>query len=301
MKAPESVLQVLPLSAPADRPALPFPKRATVAELRRRRDRHFRDGRHDLALQMATEVAARDPGRESYLKQGMLLQQVGRYREALGVLRDALRFETGPAYLLPDIHLHLAYTWFVVGKRKRMSESLKRAQALRLKPRTAFNFHMSCGNFLLSKKDFRGALLEYLQAEKCAPNAMGRGRAAVNQGIALIRQWDFAAAQGPLDRALRILKRAGHAAELAIARSVRAAVYSERGQHQRALTMFLHAGRSFRRLGKIDREAEVLANAAFNAGAVGQWSKARVIADRAIGLGAVTGQDAVLSVAYGVR
>jgi tetratricopeptide (TPR) repeat protein len=174
MKAPEYVLQALPLSAPADRPALSFPKRATVAELRRRRDRHFREGQHDLALQVAAEVAARDPGRESYLKQGMLLQQVGRYREALGVLRDALRFESGPQYLVPDIHLHLAYTWFLLGKRKRMGESLKRAQALRLKPRSAFNFRMSCGNFLLSKKDFRGALLEYLQAGNAPPTPWAR-------------------------------------------------------------------------------------------------------------------------------
>lgn len=301
MKAPESVLQALPLSAPADRPALPFPKRATVAELRRRRDRHFREGQHDVALQIATEVASRDPGRESYLKRGMLLQQVGRYREALAVLRDALRFETGPGYLLPDIHLHLAYTWFVMGKRKRMGESLRRAQALRLKPRTAFNFHLSCGNFLLSKKDFRGALLEYLQAEKCAPNALGRGRAAINQGISLIRQWDFAAAEGPLDRALRILKRAGHAAELAVARSARAAIYGDLGQHRRAMSMFVHAARTFRRLGKIDREAEVLSNAGFHAGVLGNWAKSRVLLDRSIGLASTTGRHLTLSCAYANR
>src|SRR6185436_12448602 len=206
MKAPESVLQAIPLSAPADRPALPFPKRATVSELRRRRDRHFREGQHDLALQVATEVASRDPGRESYLKQGMLLQQVGRFRDALGVLRDALRFETGPKYLLPDVHLHLAYTWFLLGKRKRMGESLRRARSLRLKPRTAFNIHMTIGNDYFMRRDFRAAQLAYLDAERCAGNAMQRGRAMLNQGIALIRRWDFAAAQGPLDRALRILK-----------------------------------------------------------------------------------------------
>jgi transcriptional regulator with AAA-type ATPase domain/Tfp pilus assembly protein PilF len=302
MKAPETIVQAFPSAAPeAVAPPLAFPRRASVLDLRRLRDKHYLGGQHELALQIATEVAKRDPGRESFLKRGVLLHGVGRYREALDVLRDALRFETGPNYLVADIHLHIAYTWFLIGRRKRVGEAIRRADALRLKPRTAYNFHLMCGNFLLSKRDFRGALREYLQAEKVAPNARTRASAAVNQGIALIRQWDFAAAQGPLDRALRILKRAGHAAELAIARSVRAAVYSERGQHQRALTMFLHAGRSFRRLGKIDREAEVLANAAFNAGAVGQWSKARVIADRAIGLGSVTGQDAVLSVAYGVR
>src|SRR6185295_7471571 len=221
MKSPESVVQALAIPAPEGRPSLPFPRRATVDDLRRLREKHFNEGRHDLALQVATEVARRDPGRESFLKQGMLLQQVGRYRAALGVLRDALRFESGPQYLIADIHLHTAYTWFLMGKRKRVAESVRRAQALRLKPRTAFNFHTMCGNHMLSKRDFRGALLEFLQADKVAPNAMGRGRAAINQGIVLIRQWDFAAAQGPLDRALRILKKAGHAAELAIARFVR--------------------------------------------------------------------------------
>jgi transcriptional regulator with AAA-type ATPase domain/Tfp pilus assembly protein PilF len=298
MKSPESVVQALPVPLPSGRPSLPFPRRSTVADLRRLRDRQFREGKHDLALRAATEVAKRDPGRESYLRQGMMLQQVGRYREALEVLRDALRFESGPKYLLPDIHLHIAHTWFLLGKRKRVGESVKRAYALRLKPRTAFNFHMTYGNFLLSKKDSRGALLEYLQSEKVALSALARGRAAVNQGLVFIRQWDFAAAQGPLDRALRMLKKAGHAAELAIARSARAAIYSEVGQHRRAMGMFLHAARTFRRLGKVDRESEVLSNAAYNACALGLWSKALVILDRTISLASATGQHLVLSCAY---
>src|SRR6185503_19298134 len=209
MKPQETLVQVLPMPAPQARPALPFPRRAKVADLRRLRDKHFRDGQHELALQAATEVAKRDPGRESFLRRGMLLREVGRYREALGTLRDALRFETGPQYLVADIHLHLAHTWMLVGKRKRMGESIKRAYALRLKPRTAFNFHQSYGNHLLERRDYRGALKEFLQAEKAAPKALGRGRAAINQGIVFIRQWDFAAAAGPLDRANRILKRSG--------------------------------------------------------------------------------------------
>jgi tetratricopeptide (TPR) repeat protein len=298
MKSPEPRVQILPFSVPSGRPALSFPKRASVAELRRLRDKHFRDGQHELALQVATEVARRDPGRESFLRHGMMLQQVGRYREALGVLRDALRFESGPAYLISDIHLHIAYTWFLVGRRKRVGESVRRADALRLKPRTAFNYHIMCGNFLLSKREFRAALLEYLQAEKAAPNTMCRARAAINQGIALTRLWDFAAAQGPLERALRLLKKGRHAAELAIARSVRAAIYGERGQHRRAMTMFLHAARTFRRLGKVDREAEVLSNASYHAGVLALWPKAKAFADRSISLASVTGQHMVLSCAY---
>src|SRR5436190_2390951 len=213
MKSPQTLVQALPQAAPSGAPSLRFPRRATVADLRKLREKHFREGHHELALQVATEIARRDPGRESFLRHGMLLREVGRFREALGTLRDALRFETGPAYLVADIHLHLAHTWFLVGKRKRAGEAVKRAYALRLKPRTAFNFHTTYGNFLLSKRDFRGALKEYLQAEKVGPTAQHRGRAAINQGISLMRLWDFAAAGGPLDRAIRILKKARCAAE----------------------------------------------------------------------------------------
>src|SRR5581483_925321 len=269
MKLQKAALEALVVPARAGAPSLSFPKRATVAHLRQLRDKHFREGHHELALQVAIEVARRDPGRESFLRHGMLLEQVGRYREALEVLRDALRFEDGPRYLLPDIHLHLAYTWFLLDRRKRVGESVRRAHALRLKPRTAFNFHIMCGNFLLSKRDFRGALREFIEAEKAGPNAQARGRAAINQGLALIRNWDYAAAQSSLDRALRILKKGGHAAELAIARSARACVHQEQGQYGRALAMFLHASSSFRRLGKVDREAEVLGLAGYNAWHVG--------------------------------
>lgn len=298
---PQVEVQAPALSSPADRTALPFPKRTKVSELRRLRDQHFKDGNHELALQVATEVAARDPGRESFLRRGMLFHQVGRYREALGVLRDALRFETGPRYLIADIHLHIAYTWFLLDRRKRVGEAVRRADALRLKPRTAFNFHVMCGNYLLAKRDFRAAHLEFIAAEKCAPNAMGRGRAAINQGITLMRRWDFTAAQVALDRALEVLKKARHAAELAIARSARAAIHLEQGHARRAMEMFVHAARTFRRLGKVDREAEVLSLAAYGAVTAEAWAKARAFVDRSISLASVTGQHLVLSCAYANR
>jgi transcriptional regulator with GAF, ATPase, and Fis domain len=303
MKAPETIVQAFPSAAAPEAVVLPlaFPRRASVLDLRRLRDKHFRDGQHELALQVATEVAARDPGRESFLKRGMLLQQVGRYGEALEVLRDALRFGSGPKYQVSDIHLHIAYTWFLIGRRKRVGEAVRRAVEGRLKPRAAFNYHIMCGNFLFSKRDLRGALLEYRAAEKCARNAMSRGRAAINQGLALTAQWDFGAAQVPLDRALRVLKKGRHAADLAIARAARAALHGDQGQYRRAMTMFLHAARTFRLQGKVDREAEVLRNAAYHAGNLGLWTKARAIADRAIALASVTGQHQVLSCAYATR
>jgi hypothetical protein len=49
------------------------------------------------------------------------------------------------------------------------------------------------------------------------------------------------------------------------------------------MAMFLHAARTFRRLGKIDREAEVLSNAGFHAGALGSGQVAAIL-DRAISL-----------------
>src|SRR6516162_9334730 len=115
-----SGVQDLPHVAPSTSPALSFPRRSSVAELRTLREKHFHEGNHELALQVATEIAKRDPGRESFLRQGMLLREVGRWRDALTVLRDALRFETGPRYLVADIHLHIAYTWSLLGKRKRV-------------------------------------------------------------------------------------------------------------------------------------------------------------------------------------
>jgi len=303
MKTQPSGVQALPQVAPSTpaSPALSFPRRSSVAELRKLREKHFREGNHELALQVSTEVAKRDPGRESFLRQGMLLREVGRWREALSVLRDALRFESGPSYLIADIHLHIAHTWFLIGKRKRAGEAVRRAYALRLKPRTAFNFHMTYGNFLLSKRDFRGALKEYLQAEKVGPTAQHRGRAAINQGISLVRLWDFAAAGGPLDRAIRILKKARCAAELAIARSARAAIHGDQGQHGRALGMFLHAARTFRRQGKVDRETEVLSNAGYQACMERQFTKAAAILDRTISMASVTGQHLVLTCAYANR
>ncbi|HZE99836.1 MAG TPA: sigma 54-interacting transcriptional regulator [Planctomycetota bacterium] len=301
MKVPQSVVPALPQSAPSRAPALRFPRRASVADLRRLREKHFREGQHELALQVAVEVAQRDPGRESYLRQGMLLREVGRWRESLAVLRDALRFESGPQYLVADIHLHIAHTWFLLGKRKRVGEAVRRAYALRLKPRTAFNFHITCGNLLLSKRDFQGALKEFLQAEKAGPTAQHRGRAAINQGISLMRLWDFAAAAGPLDRAIRILKKARCSAELAIARSARAAICSDLGQHGRALGMFVHAAQTYRRLGKIDRETEALSNAGYNACLLGKWAKAEIILDRTISLASVLGHHLVLTCAYANR
>src|SRR5262249_45587037 len=155
--------------------------------------------------------------------------------------------------------------------------------------------------FLLSKRDFRGALREYLQAEKASPNALGRGRAAINQGISLIRLWDFAAAAGPLDRAIRSLKKSRHAAELAIARSARASICGDLGQHGRSMAMFLHAARTYRRLGKLDRETESLSNAGYQACLLGSFSKASAILDRAISVASVMGQHLVLSCAYANR
>jgi tetratricopeptide (TPR) repeat protein len=280
---------------------LAFPARATLPTLRKLREKHFRDGRHDLALQVAMEVARRDPGRESFFRLGFHFREVGRYREGLKSLRDALRFESGPKYVVAEIHLHVAYTWFLLRGRKRMGESLRRAYALRPKPRTACNFHLAYGTYLMSKKKFREAAEEYGRAGGAATKSLARGRATCNQGYALMRQGMLAEARRSLDRAIRILKRSGHPADLAIARMVRAAVCFDEGQPRRALGMFLRVARTYRSAGKVDREAEALVNAGYMAGELGQWPRSRALVDRAIGLASTTGQYSVLAPAYALR
>lgn len=282
-------------------PELAFPARATLPTLRKLREKHFLEGRHDLALQVALEVARREPGRESLFKVGFLSREVGRYRDALKALRDALRFDTGPKYLVPEIHLHLAFTWFLMKKSKRMGESLRRAYALRPKPRTAFNFHMTYGASLLEKRKHRDAAEEYARAESAARGSLARGNALVNQGIALQREGLLSEARRPLDRALAILKRAGSRAHLAVARTVRGSVCFDEGQFRRAMGMFEHAARGFRKMGKGDREAEALVNAGYAAGEIGLWARSTAFLDRAISLASSTGQYTVLAPAYACR
>jgi tetratricopeptide (TPR) repeat protein len=295
---PANVLPARPASLP---PELAFPPRSSLPTLRALRQRHFRESRHDLALRVAMEVARRDPGRDSYFRLGFLYREVGRYREALKALRDALRFESGPKYLLPEIHLHIAFTWFLMGKTKRMGESLRRAYALRPKPRTACSFHLTYGAFLFSKKKYREAAAEYERAESTARLALARGRAATNQGMMFLREGSLEEAALPLDRAIRILKRSDHTAELALARAMRAIVYFEKGQFNRALGMHFRAARAYRSAGIPDREAEALVNAAYAAGELGLWPRARAFLDRTIRLASGTGQYSVLSPAYALR
>lgn len=280
--------------------ALEFPSRS-VASVRRLRDSLFRQGHHELALRAAREVAHRDPGRESFFHLGFLLREVGRPKEALRAFRDALRFREGAAYLVPEIHLHIAYSWFLLGKRKRMGEALRRAYAQRPKPRTAFSFHMALGADCFARKKWREAVDEYARAEVCASQALKRGRAACNRGAALLRMAALDEARGHLDRAVAILRRARHKAELAIARSVRAALYFEQGQFRRAMGMWIHAARGFRMMGKPDREAENLFNASYAAVELGLWAKAKILLDRAVSLASSIGKRSVLGCAYAAR
>lgn len=295
-----AVPRVAPRS-PVSAPEIAFPARAPLPTLRKLREKHFHEGRHDLALQVALEVARRDPGRESFFKVGFLYREVGRYREALKALRDALRFDGGPKYLVPEIHLHLAFTWFLLKKSKRMGEALRRAYALRPKPRTAHNFHTTYAAALLEKRRHREAAAEYGRAEASAPNALARGSALLNQGIALQREGLLAQAREALDRSLLVLKRAGSRAHLAIARTVRGSVSFDEGQFRRAMGMFTRASLGFRRMGKHDREAEALVNAGYAAGELGLWTKSVVYLDHAIKLASTMGQYNVLAPAYACR
>ena len=113
----------LPLVRPEPAQKLVFPLGIRVSKLRQLRDRLVRQGQAAAALQAALEVARRAPDRESYVRLGMAQYETGRYREALSTLRDALRFKEGPAYLVPEIHIHVAQVWYHLGRFKRAGEA----------------------------------------------------------------------------------------------------------------------------------------------------------------------------------
>jgi tetratricopeptide (TPR) repeat protein len=282
---------------------LPFPEGGLhPSKLRALRDRLYREGKHDLALGAAQEVARRDPGRESFFYVGFLCREVGRYREALKTLRDALRFRTGPAYLVPEIHLHIAYTWFLMGRRKEMGEHLRKAYSMRWKPRSAAKFHHMLGNEHFSKGRYRQALEEFARAEAAyGDDHLGRGRAATNLGMTCIRLGNFPAARMHLDRAIAIHKRHRHKADLAWARWRRGELHLDEKHFPRAYSMFIHAARAFRELGKRDQEAATLMSAGYAAVCQETWSQAKAALDRAVQVGAGTGRWDVLCRSYACR
>ncbi len=292
----------LPRRAPTGPPAIPFPvPGGAVTRLRRLRDRFFREGRLDLALQAAIEVARRDPDRESYLKLGFLQREAGHYRKALKALRDALRFREGARYLVPEIYLHLAHTWFLLGNRKKMLRAHRRAYACRPKPRSDGKFNLVFGNDLFGRGRFREAAEEYARAEASFRKSEEKGGAAVNRGLALVRLGELEEARICMGRAIRVFKRGGHEAKLAEARSFVASIRFDQGQPRRALGILLRAAQAFRKCGKRDREAEAYANAGYAAGEIGLWPRSQALLNRAIRLSKATGDREALARAHACR
>lgn len=276
MKPGLAIAQSLPAEPlrPPGRQLL-FPERAPVSRLRTLRKRLFVQGRLTESLQIARHLVERDPGRDSYFFHGFLLLEMGKFEEALRVFRDALRFKDGPAYLVAEIHLLTACTWYNLHDYKRMGEALNRAYALRPKARTDYKLHMTLGNHFLSQKDYRRALEEYERSVLSAPHAQGRGRALGNQAVIHYKLHDLDVAEAKLDQALMIHKRGRHAADLAHARMLRAAFWQDRGQHGRALSMGLRAARNFEKLGNLDGAKRTYGTAGYAAAMMGRWEQSR--------------------------
>lgn len=285
----------------AKAPVVPFPSKGkSPAKLRKLRDQFFREGRLDLAVQVAEQVAEAEPSRADYFRLGFLYREMARYRDALKVFRDALRFAEGPAYLLPEIHLHIAHTWFLLGHRKRMKESLRRAYATRWKPRSSPKFHMALGTEHFERRRYREAAEEYARAEAASTGPLDRGRNALNQGIACYRLGQLEQAQIHLDRALRLQKRHGHQLELATVRMAKACICFEQGHFLRGVGILERAVATFHRYGKADREAEALMNAGYCAGEMKDWDRSKKLLDRSIAV-ATQGQHAIVAAAYSCR
>lgn len=270
-------------------------------ELRRLRDRLTKEGNHAHALQVALEVARRDPGRESFMRVGILYREVGRYRDAIRTLRDALRFRTGPSHLAAEIHFHLANTWMDLGQKKRMARALRRANSCRPRPRTDSKLHLSLGNFQYANQQWNDALREYENAEGTARSTLDKAAAILNQGLAFIHLGRFHAAKERLDRALRAFGRIGNRAAEAVAAFFLAQLHFDRGQPRLAMSMCLRAAAIHRRTGKRDREAEALQNAGYAAGEIGLPARSRAYLTRAIKFATDTGGWQILVRAYACR
>jgi tetratricopeptide (TPR) repeat protein len=288
--------------APPGPPEIPFPVSARpVSRLRRLRDRFTREGRLDLALQIAEEVARRDPGRESLFRLGALYRDTGNYQESLKKFRDALRFGDGPKYLIPEIHIHLAHTWYLLRKRKRMVRALRRAYALRPRPRSDGNFHTVYGTELMTRGRYREAVEVNARAEAFARTARQRGSHAFSQGLALFRLGDLEGARECASRSLRFNRAAGDLSGMAEARIILAAIRFDQGQYRRALGMFVRAAQVFRECGIRDREAEAFTNAGYTAGEAGLWDRSRALLNKAIRLNLSLGDRVALVQAYACR
>ena len=261
---------------------VPFPERASIARLRQLRAQLFTGGRLTEALQVARHLVELDPGRDSYCRYGVLLRESGAHRKALGVLRDALRFKDGPAYLSAEIHLHTAFTWYRLHDFKRMGEALRRAYALRPKARTDHALHMVFGNAYLTRKDLRRAMEEFRRAEQAARSSLTRGRALTNQAVVHYHLRDLTSAERTIESAMLIHKRGRHASDLAFTRMLRAAFWEDRGLYERAFGMSLRAAEAFEKLGQKDGAKRTFAAAGYAAAQQGQWVRCRPYFEKAL-------------------
>jgi tetratricopeptide (TPR) repeat protein len=277
-----------------------FPGSTTLPVLKRLRDRHLSRGEAGPALAAAMEVARRKPGMESYGKLGAAFRTAGRYREALGVLRDALRFSEGGRALKTNLHLQLSYTWHLMGAGKRSRQCLDRAVKERPQPKLDFNLAMAWGALHFSREEYPEALERYREAERAARTPRERACARVNQALVLNRIRDLEKVASLLDPAIRQLERSRDLGNLAVARSARAWLHSEEGQTRRALRSYLLAAETFERLGATARQAEVLVLAGSEAAKGGLGPAARRLLDRGSGLAAVVGRHEFVVIAEAV-
>lgn len=282
MKPPGTALQ-LPRRPPPEGREVRFPRarRSELRALRELRDRLTREGRAAQALGVARRIAERDPGRESLLKLGLALREAGKLRESLKAFRDALRFESGPRFLLPEIHLHLAHAWLLLGEPKRMGEALRRAQAQRPSPRSEGVFRHVLGNHYFQNRRYHRAIEEYEAAAKSYTRAAARGAVLSNIGLCLERLGRLDEAVLRLKDAIRILRKAGALGSLGLARQFLATIYFNRGQFRRALGMFLHCAAVFHREGNRAREGAALLNSALAASRCKEWPLTSSLSDRA--------------------
>lgn len=270
-----------------------------LSHLRKERDRLLREGRN--AIGIAERIAQSYPGRESQLRLGCALRDAGRLRDAIRAFRDALRFTDGPRYLIPEIHLHTAYTWYLLRQFKRMREALRRAYEMPWKPRSGASIHITFGSHFFARGDYPEALREFLLTAETALSPLVRGRAHMNLGLTYHRMGRLEQAARHTAMAIRIHERSGNRGDLAHARLARAAVHFDLGHKVRALGLLDRAADLFQNLAQSFNESLARMNAGYAACEVREWDRARRSIDRAVDLARSQGKGFVLLQALAVR
>jgi len=186
----------------------------------------YREGRYDRGLRFAQAAGEALPSdlRVGYLR-GVLLQTVGRYRDAKDLMERSLAYaeEIGEPFFIAVAHLNSGASSRLLGAPEEALDSFVRAEKLGVRagmPGVAAAAWMGRGRVLLSLGDRKGAEEAFGRARKLGRKS-GFESAEVDS---VLSQASLALAGGQNEKAGRLLEKALTAARGITDRSVRASL-----------------------------------------------------------------------------